>query len=705
MTQFSPRRLIVLVATLALSGSALFAGQKQDWEIRVSVPEQKVTVSRDGVAVREMLCSTGIPGTDDATPAGDYVLNESGTKRGKWFYSAKYGEGAKYWVGFIGGTYLFHSVPMDKNGVIIESEAKKLGTPASHGCVRLSLENAKWLYETVPDGAKVRIDDSGTGPTANSGPTANTGTITPNAATKREVSDWVDAHMAEYRQRHTLSCEIALIRLSLAIAGIRDLSEDEILASIPRGTDPETTFVCDDIDAGRKNRDGSVHWDNYGTHAPVVAKSINGYLASAGKSETWEARELVANDERLRALVSGDPDFRGAVVWLVGHPERWGAHPPVNERGMVLGEHVRFLEPTLDPDGKFRIRDPETGKLLETNQAGAARDLFGYRVVGLFVKGTGKGTVTGTSQSGGGAATPAGPSTTQAVKNGDNGGKVSRGAPNGQSRTGTMLSLAAIIKSFIAQKNDKRALVLLVLVALVYGVLHALGPGHQKTLVAGYLVSEGGGLGAAIAASGVASLSHALSVIGLFALHAILGTGFGVMDVEKTTTMVTLVSGSLLVILASIMVWKKVTALVAAIRGKADARETCACGHHHDGPCDEHGIVEDRHDCEKTPLAKRGAIPLLVSGSLAPCPGAALFLLFGFTAGNPLAGVVAVIAISLGMWLTLIAVGVASVTFRSAGLAGSRKRATWARYLPSLFGVCGSVAVLVFAVLMVIPAR
>ena len=45
----------------------------------------------------------------------------------------------------------------DENGEMIVEEFEKLGNPASHGCVRLRLEEAKWLYETLPLGVKVVI--------------------------------------------------------------------------------------------------------------------------------------------------------------------------------------------------------------------------------------------------------------------------------------------------------------------------------------------------------------------------------------------------------------------------------------------------------------------------------------------------------------------------------------------------------------------
>lgn len=46
---------------------------------------------------------------------------------------------------------------MDKNGNVITSEAIKLGHEASHGCVRLAIPDAKWIYENIKYNTKVVI--------------------------------------------------------------------------------------------------------------------------------------------------------------------------------------------------------------------------------------------------------------------------------------------------------------------------------------------------------------------------------------------------------------------------------------------------------------------------------------------------------------------------------------------------------------------
>jgi len=68
------------------------------------------------------------------------------------------GEDAHYWTSFWHhGEYLFHSVPTNSRGQYVASEAKKLGRPASHGCVRLPVPDAQWIMNNARTGMVVVI--------------------------------------------------------------------------------------------------------------------------------------------------------------------------------------------------------------------------------------------------------------------------------------------------------------------------------------------------------------------------------------------------------------------------------------------------------------------------------------------------------------------------------------------------------------------
>lgn len=99
--------------------------------------------------IKSFKCSTGIE--SEKTPTGVFDVRE----RGAWFFSDKYNQGGKYWVQFY-GDYLFHSVPYNKD----QSEVVDytLGVPASHGCIRLKTEDAKWIYDNIESGTKVIIN-------------------------------------------------------------------------------------------------------------------------------------------------------------------------------------------------------------------------------------------------------------------------------------------------------------------------------------------------------------------------------------------------------------------------------------------------------------------------------------------------------------------------------------------------------------------
>lgn len=276
--------------------------------------------------------------------------------------------------------------------------------------------------------------------------------------------------------------------------------------------------------------------------------------------------------------------------------------------------------------------------------------------------------------------------------------RIERGAPATGTRLGFMRTASDRIRSLIRPGAGWAGMAALAAAAAGYGVLHALGPGHQKTLISGYVLTEGGGFGKITAAAGIAAASHAVSVTALFGGLAALGGALGAADADLAGRIVGRVSGIALLCLA---LWRLKTRVGAArerlgrLPGSADQG-----GHGEDG----HGAACSCSSCAAHDRAAGSGGPaLLVLGSLVPCPGAAFFLLLGFSAGNPAAGALAVAAISVGMWITLVAVGCAAGALRGVGVSRAGGRGERAEAIArTVFELGGSAAVVLFAALLIV---
>lgn len=125
---------------------------QKDFGVVVDTNQQQIYIYKNEQLIKNFLCSTGIEEGKSYTPKGIYLLGDRGTS----FYSKRYGQGGYNWVRFC-NNYLFHSVPFDVNRKIIPEEADKLGEKASHGCVRLSIDDAQWFYDNMPRGTMVIV--------------------------------------------------------------------------------------------------------------------------------------------------------------------------------------------------------------------------------------------------------------------------------------------------------------------------------------------------------------------------------------------------------------------------------------------------------------------------------------------------------------------------------------------------------------------
>lgn len=137
---------------------------KNPYYIKINYTQNVVTIyGKDDKGnytkpIKAMVCSTG-----SATPtSGTYKMSY----KYRWLalYGGVYGQYCTRIVGHI----LFHSVPYLENGnqgSLEYWEYDKLGTSASAGCIRLTVQDAKWIYDNCKSGTEVEFySDSNPGP-------------------------------------------------------------------------------------------------------------------------------------------------------------------------------------------------------------------------------------------------------------------------------------------------------------------------------------------------------------------------------------------------------------------------------------------------------------------------------------------------------------------------------------------------------------
>jgi nickel/cobalt transporter (NicO) family protein len=192
------------------------------------------------------------------------------------------------------------------------------------------------------------------------------------------------------------------------------------------------------------------------------------------------------------------------------------------------------------------------------------------------------------------------------------------------------------------------------------GGLHALTPGHGKTLVAAYLIGSRGTVKHAAALGGIVTFTHTASVIGV-GLLALLASQVIVPDI--LVPVLETCAGLLVVAMGARLVrerWR--------LRGGAR--------HHH-------------HDHQHLPkvVKPNDLLAMGVSGGLVPCPEALGVMLVAIGLDRIALGLGLIVAFSLGLAAVLIAIGILLVRFRGGLDRLGKPESTWHRWLPVVSAV------------------
>ena len=146
--------VLIFCMLLSCFGGTAMAAEKYPYYVTVNLTENIVTVyekddaGKYTVPVKAFTCSGG-----NYTPEGTFRTSQ------KYEWRILFGNVWGQYATRITGHILFHSVPyFEKDKSTLEyEEYNKLGETASAGCIRLRVEDVKWLYDNCPVGTTVKM--------------------------------------------------------------------------------------------------------------------------------------------------------------------------------------------------------------------------------------------------------------------------------------------------------------------------------------------------------------------------------------------------------------------------------------------------------------------------------------------------------------------------------------------------------------------
>jgi ABC-type nickel/cobalt efflux system permease component RcnA len=193
----------------------------------------------------------------------------------------------------------------------------------------------------------------------------------------------------------------------------------------------------------------------------------------------------------------------------------------------------------------------------------------------------------------------------------------------------------------------------IILAAFLYGVFHAVGPGHGKVVIGGWFATRRARVVHGLAASLIAAMAQAGSAI--LAVGVLAGVlSLAPREVNAGAAWLEAGSFAMIAVIGAMMTWRTLTG-----RGCGHDHGADGTHHHHHGACCGHHHPEPA--AGSGPAERNALFAMAAAVGFRPCSGAILVLLFCFANGMVLIGVLATLAMGLGVAITVAAIGLGAL--------------------------------------------
>jgi nickel/cobalt transporter (NicO) family protein len=283
-----------------------------------------------------------------------------------------------------------------------------------------------------------------------------------------------------------------------------------------------------------------------------------------------------------------------------------------------------------------------------------------------------------------------------------------------EKQQGLQRMLATSVKG-LKTDNPMAGAVTLVGLSFLYGILHAVGPGHGKTIISSYVVANEETVRRGVIISFIAAGLQALTAVALVGL-LLFGFNASGLQVNAWSNQLESVSYAMIALVGLYLLTTQLLRLLRSWRGMSAtpvADEQLAQHHPHDhahhnhthGHAHDHApgeacdhIVDARQLAD--PFSWRKVMAVVFSVGIRPCTGAILVLVFAVTQGVFWAGVGATFAMALGTAITVAVLATLALGSRELALKLGGGNAVWAEAVWTVCAIGGAVIIFLFGLLL-----
>ena len=253
-------------------------------------------------------------------------------------------------------------------------------------------------------------------------------------------------------------------------------------------------------------------------------------------------------------------------------------------------------------------------------------------------------------------------------------------------------------------ENPRQAGGALLLFSFLYGVLHALGPGHGKVVITTWLATHPSKLKSSLGLTFASSLLQGLVAIGLVLVVLSL---LALPARQLHMSSFWLEKGSFLLVgaLGLMLCWRAIKTLRVLLRRPTFNAFTphhvhskhCGCGHQHLPTAQQLDRGDDW----------RARLMIILSMGMRPCSGAIMVLLFSKVIGVFGWGMTSALAMAAGTSLTISSLALVVHSFRTLAvrLSGTQRPALWRQVGWATLALTGGAILILAAMVMWLSAQ